>query len=290
MRPILFTVPVVGFDIHSYGLMLALGTLIGLQASMRLARRRGLNEQMIVDVTMVAILCGIVGARIFYVIQFYGRHFAGRGVLELLKVWHGGLVFYGGVIFAALSGYTFARRRKMTGAQVWDLADCAAVGVMLGLALGRVGCFLNGCCFGRVTDSFVGVTFPRGCAVFAHQVDCGLVSPTAMRTLPVIPTQPISSLAAFAIFLVLYFVIARRARMKGSVAHWALLLSPVGRFTIELFRADPLVFNGALGYLSAGQAVSLVTFTVAVPFYVVRWRRRRMAAAAAGKGEVGRDD
>ena len=275
MRQVLFTIPLLGWQIYSYGLMLAAGALIGLQASIRLARRRGLDEQMIIDVTMVSVLSGIVGARIFFVIQFYGRHFADRPFIDVFKVWQGGLVFYGGVIVAATAVILFALKKKLTREQIWDLADCAAVGVVLGLAFGRVGCLLNGCCFGRPTDSWLGITFPRGCPVHWHHVSGKLIAADSTRSLAVLPTQPISSLTALAIFAVLYFVVARRARLKGAVAHWALVLYPVGRFSIEILRDEPALWGGALGSVSAGQWVSIVVLAVNVPAFIVRWRLSR---------------
>jgi len=297
MRPILFHIPLVGVPIYSYGLMLAAGALVGLQASVRLARRRNLDEQLIIDATMVAVLSGIVGARMFFVLQFYEQIFARpeRSFIDIFKVWQGGLVFYGGAIFATAAVYGFTRLKKMTGEQTWDMADCAAVGVILGLGFGRIGCTLNGCCFGRVTDSWIGVVFPKGVAphfspVFAHQLGKGLIERSAAAPLPVIPTQPISSLHAFALFAVLYFVISRRAEMKGSVAHWAIMLYPVGRFLIEFLRDDNVhIWGGAVGPFTVSQAVSIVVFALAVPFYVVRLRRWR-AASAGDANQKGKKD
>ena len=155
---------------------------------------------------------------------------------------------------------------------------------------------LERCCFGRGTDSWIGVVFPKGGAphfspVFSHQLGKGLIARSAAAPLPVIPTQILSSLHAFALFAVLYFLISRRTEMRGAVAHWAIMLYPVGRFLLESLRDDNVhVWGGAVGPFTVSQAVSIVVFALAVPFYAVRLKRWRAATAADAKNGNGKKD
>ena len=287
MRPVLLSIPVplLGtLSIPAYGVMLAIGALIGLQAAIRLGRRRSMSDVLLVDSTLVAITAGIAGARIFYVIQFWSEQFAWRPFYEVFAVWHGGLVFYGGLIGATLATLVFLRVKGLSREEIWGLADCAAVGVVLGLAFGRIGCFLNGCCFGRPTDSCLGVTFPPGSPVHEHQLSAGLVPAGAACARPVLPSQLFESAAALAIFLVLYLVVARVARTRGLVALWGLALYPVARFLVELTRNDNLpLWGGALGSFTVGQVASAVILAAAVPALVLRWRRGPKMEDAPGR-------
>ncbi len=152
--------------------------------------------------------------------------------LAVFKFWQGGLTFYGGVLVAIPAGVWFARRRGLRALQA---ADVIAPALMLGLAFGRVGCFLNGCCYGGATDSPFGVRFPN------------LVADRH-------PTQVYESVFAFVIFILLRHLFRRRCRGEGELFGWMLTLYGIFRMAIELFRDDP---RGALGAFSTSQLISI---------------------------------
>jgi len=143
--------------IHTYGLMLVIGFYAAYFLARRTARREGIDPNRMIDILLLAAILGIVGSRLFYVVQFWDRI---HGFVDLIAIWRGGLVFYGGLIFATIGLLIYIRRKKLP---MWRLADAAAPAIMLGVMFGRLGCFLNGCCWGDVCgdDFALGVRFPR---------------------------------------------------------------------------------------------------------------------------------
>ncbi|MFH1731006.1 MAG: prolipoprotein diacylglyceryl transferase [Planctomycetota bacterium] len=146
-----------GWPLHSYGLMLVVGFYTAYFLLRWAAKREGLDPKWMVDMLLIAAALGIVGARVFYVIQYGDRV---RGFLDFFAIWRGGLVFYGGLVAATAGLVVYVKVKKLP---TWKVADAAAPAVMIGLAFGRVGCFLNGCCWGAVCEeSFpLAVRFPR---------------------------------------------------------------------------------------------------------------------------------
>ncbi len=135
-----------GWPIHSYGLMLVIAFYSAYFLSRWTARREGVDPERMIDLLLIGALLGIAGARALYVIQDPGHI---SGLIDLIAIWRGGLVFYGGLIAATAGLIIYIRAKKLP---LWRLADAAAAAVMLGLAFGRIGCFLNGCCWGAVCD------------------------------------------------------------------------------------------------------------------------------------------
>ena len=170
-----------------------------------------------------------------------------RDCLAVFKFWQGGLTFYGGVLLAVPGGLWFAKRRGLVPLQA---ADLIAPALMLGLAFGRVGCFLNGCCYGAVTKSPIGVRFPR---LFADRH----------------PTQLYECLFALLLFVVLRHFIRKRCQGSGELFGWMLAIYGVFRVAIEFFRDDP---RGALGPLSTSQLISIPLITIGALWV---WRARR---------------
>lgn len=194
-----------------------------------------------------------------------------------LEVWRGGLAYYGGFIFALGFAMWFLRRHKMPRGRVSDLA---APAISLGLFFGRVGCFLNGCCYGKETSSRLGVVFPGGAGAafesLAHraQVDAGHIR-IFDRALPVHPTQLYEAVACLAIAVFLYYVVRPRKRYDGDVIAGFMFLYALARSLIEIFRDDDRgVFFG--GWLSTSQLLSIPLAGLAVWIW---WRPRRRARA-----------
>ncbi len=172
-----------------------------------------------------------------------------------LKVWRGGLAYYGGFLFAVGFAIYYTRRHALGW---WRTADLSSPGIALGLFFGRLGCFLNGCCWGKVTQGSLGVVFPRGGAAWRSQVDMHLIS-EAQNTLPVHATQLYESIACLAIFVILYYVVRPTRRHFGDVFAWLLILYAIARSVIEIWRDDDRgVFFG--GYISTSQLISIPLF------------------------------
>ncbi len=159
MRPYLFAIPLPwgrAFRVPSYGLMILLGLLLCLWLAQRRARRMGLDPLAVFDTLIIAFLGGLVGARFFYVVHHWSQ-FADE-VWRVVFLWEGGLAFYGGLIGGA-AGLLGALRKKKLPLRATLGVVCSLI--PLGHAFGRMGCFLNGCCSGKITDSWLGMRFPR---------------------------------------------------------------------------------------------------------------------------------
>ena len=304
-----FELPVIGkVTFPSYFTLLAVGFGFAILLTWRESKRLDINPDRIIDLNLYMIIFGVIGARVLHVIadgHFMdyvnmcvapetipaegnvpahcttdaqcGDYFlcdvaAGhchppRDCLLALKVWRGGLSYYGGFIFSVAFGLYYIYRHRMP---MWRVTDLAAYAIPLGLFWGRMGCYLNGCCFGKVTDSRFGVVFPKGGATWRHQRDLGLLPHATAAALAVHPTQLYSSLTNLAIFAVLYWGIRPRRRFDGQVFWWFGILYAVGRSVIEVFRDDDRgVF---FGFISTSQIISIPW--LALSFYMLRRLRR----------------
>jgi phosphatidylglycerol:prolipoprotein diacylglycerol transferase len=173
--------------LHSYGLMLALAFLAAICLLQHRAASRGIPRDTVMDFGLVIMAASVIGSRAFYVLTHWGDYAARP--LSSLAVWEGGLTFYGGVLLAVPAGIIFLKRKKVP---FWTSADLAAPAFALGLGIGRLGCFLNGCCFGNPSDLPWAVRFPTQSAA------------GAAFACPVHPTQLYESAFGFmAMFLIL---------------------------------------------------------------------------------------
>lgn len=157
-----------GLPIRGYGVMLLAGILAGLGLAIYRGRQGGLDPETIVSLAIWMVICGVIGARLFFVVEYWQQSFAGRSLrdtlLEIVNVPQGGLVIFGGFIGAAVAFIICVRKQRLP---LLAMADIAAPSMAIGLALGRVGCLLNGCCYGGQTDLPWHVTFPKYSAPLA---------------------------------------------------------------------------------------------------------------------------
>ena len=223
------------FFLPTYGLLVALGFLAGLWIAARLARRSGIDPDKVVNLGVYAALAGLAGAKLFmFVVDFdYWRRNPGE-IFSMATLQAGG-VFYGGLIFALITGWIFVRRWSLPPAKT---LDCLAPGVALGQAIGRLGCFAAGCCWGKACDRAWAVTFTDPNAHAMVGVPLGV---------PLHPTQIYEAVAGVVLFAFLYWM-AVRAHTAGAVIGWYLVLSAAARFAIEFFREhqQPKPFDGLL--------------------------------------------
>jgi len=143
--------------VHWYGLLVAVAFLAGLWTASRRALRAGIEPEKIMDLGPWLVLGTIVGSRVLYVIYFWREQFAHQPLKEIFMVQKGGLVFYGGLVGAALATMTYLWIKKLP---IWKFADALAPSIALGHVFGRLGCLMNGCCFGQPTDLPWAIRFP----------------------------------------------------------------------------------------------------------------------------------
>lgn len=271
MHRILFSSPVVG----TYSFCLLLGLLAGYWLARRNARRLGMETRHIDNITLLVATTGLAGARIFSWLFYFPPGF---NLWQALWQPGGGLVFYGGVIGGLVSAIAYS---VITGVRLRDLLDILGGPLAVGLAFGRIGCFMAGCCWGdvcvdqkqiaSVADQNVryqintlpilsrpgfplAVRFPADCGAFNQHKELGLLPPTATQSLPVHPVQLYESSLAFllAIFLQRKF---RRKTWRGEVLCWFCGGYGLIRFAMEFLRADnaPIYFG-----LTLSQVISLI--------------------------------
>lgn len=246
--------------IHWYGVMLALAFLAGLWTAGRRAPLTGIAGEKIADTGIWLLLGGIVGARTFYVITYWNTLvenplFPNAPWTEIFMVQRGGLVYYGGLIGATLSGVLYLRARKLP---LWKVADIFAPSIALGYVFGRIGCLMNGCCYGRACDLPWAIRFPKD-------------NPLHPPTVPVHPTEIYDSLLNLGFYLALAWLY-RRKKFDGQVFATYLMGYALLRSFVELFRGDYPVDHLHAG-LTPAQMVSIATFVAgAVLFRTLRPR------------------
>ena len=269
MFQVLLEVPGTGIRIYGFGLMLFLAFLAGMALASRLARRSGLDPEIIYDLAFWVILGGLVGARGFYVVQ---HREAIDSFVDAFKIWEGGIVLYGSLMGAAAGFCLCWWRRRFPFLPVLDVVAPAAA---LGVALGRVGCFLNGCCYGDICDLPWAVRFPAETLPWIDQVRGGLIPSGALRTLPIHPTQLYSALDGLILcaLLLAYFPLRRR---DGEVMALLIVTYPVTRFLIERLRDDEgAIFAGLT--ISQNGSVLLLLLGACFWAYLRTLPRRRHA-------------
>jgi phosphatidylglycerol:prolipoprotein diacylglycerol transferase len=251
-----------GITVYSYGFMLALAFITGTYLAQRRARREGVSAQLVFDLIFYALVSSIIGARAFFVAVNWDYY--AHNVLEIFKLWEGGLVFYGGFIVAFLVVMVFLRAHRLP---VMKIADIVSPSLAIGISIGRIGCFLNGCCYGKLSPQW-GVSYPASGnpPAFAQQLAQGLIGSEAQCSLPVLPTQLYESLSALVIFMILLWL-EKRKRFQGVLFWVFLLLFSLYRCVIESFRYYDSNFVIA-GSFTVSQAISALLALTAAAFLI----------------------
>jgi phosphatidylglycerol:prolipoprotein diacylglycerol transferase len=253
VHPILFHLG--PFPVHAYGAMIALAFLSGLWTATLRARHENISGETIGDVTLWIMIGTILGARAVYVATYWQDEFAGQPLSEIFAIWHGGLVFYGGLIGAIVAGAIYLRWKKLP---MWKIADVLAPSIALGSVFGRIGCLLNGCCYGRACELPWAITFPAD-------------NPLHPPTTPVHPTEIYDAL----LNLGLYFFLAwlfRRKKFDGQIFATYLICYAVTRSFVEYFRGDYTNVHYHFG-LTPAQLVSVPIFITGLGLAAILSRR-----------------
>ncbi len=234
------------FHVFSYGLCIAIGILVSLFLMHRQAKKDGFPPvAQILDMVFFVVMWGIIGARLFYVFQNFSYY--GANPLDIIKVWQGGLVFYGGAISGFVSFIYWTRNH---GWGVWQSLDFLTPYVALSHVFGRMGCFLNGCCYGKPSDLPFAVQFPA----LEYKVH---------------PTQIYE--AAFNVGLFFFLRLrAKRKHFSGEIGLLYFMLYALGRYLVEFLRESSWTWQG----LTANQLISAGIILIAFVFFKVRKAKR----------------
>lgn len=242
MHPILFKIgPVI---IYTYGVMVSLAFAVCAFLIWYNAPLVRIPRGKVLDLVIVILISGIVGARCLHVISNFDYYRSYP--LDIIMLFKGGLAFHGGLIFSFIGGIVFL---KMNSIPICPTADLVAPYAALGQAIGRIGCFLNGCCFGKTSElNYFGVTFP-GETVYRH------------------PAQVYSFIALLLIYLILRFMLQRNI-LKNNLILIYFMLHSSQRFFLDFLRGD--ILRVSFGF-TLSQIISLVIFFIACGIFI--WRR-----------------
>jgi len=239
--------------IHWYGVLVALAFLIGLWLAARRGARDGLAPERIMDLGPWLIIGTIVGARALHVISYWNEEFAGKPWTEIFMVQKGGLVYYGGFIGATLATLIYLLRKKLP---IWKFGDALAPSIAFGYILGRIGCLMNGCCYGKACDLPWAIHFPK-----THTGTLGAA---------VHPTQIYDALLSLVLWGFLEWLY-RRKRFDGQVFAAYMIGYSICRSIVEFFRGDYEVHYLG-GWATPAHLVSMGIFVVGL---ILLWRLRR---------------
>jgi len=233
--------------------MVALGIIAGTLLVHRLARREGINPDLVFDYIFYAAIIGILGSRAWEVV-FSWSHFV-QNPLSALEFWSGGLSIQGAVAAGLLFTVWFVKRHNLS---FWSFADLLAPGLILGQAIGRIGCLLNGDAYGLPTNSWFGIVYQPGTPAY-----------NAYGNMPLVPAELFEALGGLVILGILLLLL-RHKPFNGIVALMYFVLYSLLRFTLEFWRGDSLLITETL---KAAQVTSLVVALAAIVIIVVKMKQ-----------------
>ena len=233
--------------------MMALAFLAGLWTATRRARLANVHGEIIADVTMWLMVGSIVGARFVYVTTYWQQEFASQPFREVFMIQHGGLVYYGGLIGATLAGFGYLAWKKLP---VWTIADILAPSIALGSVFGRIGCLLNGCCYGRACDLPWAIHFPAD-----HET----------HGVGIHPTEIYDALLNLVLYLALAWLFRRR-KFEGQILALYFIGYALCRTTVEFFRGDYPADHIHAGLFTSAQLVSAPILIAGIALFF--WRKK----------------
>lgn len=254
--------------VYSYGVLLAAAYLLGLYSAVRRARRFGIDADRVLDMGIYIIISALIGAKLLLLIVDFEVFRANPR--ELWTLARTGGVFYGGLVVATIVGLWYVRRHRLP---VWLTGDAIAPGIALGHVVGRMGCVLAGCCYGKPTALPWGITFSDAYAA----ANVGTPLHVALH-----PTQLYDAAAELLILIVL-LATERRWRPFAGRTFWGyMLLYALSRFGVEFFRGDP---RGMLAGYATSQVIALALIPISIVMLVVLAKRGASPAAAPAAGK-----
>lgn len=268
MHPLLFEIPLFGgIRIYAYGVLVAAAFVTGVYWTVHEAKVAKVKPELILDLSFYIILSALAGSRILYILVDWQRYV--EHPFDILKIWEGGLVFYGGLIAAIITSIVYLRRHNLRFLKV---ADLFVPGVALGHSIGRLGCFAAGCCYGREEPHFLlSIKFPH------------IPYSLAPAGVSLFPSQLAESLAAFLIFLLL-IAFRRRKKFEGQIFLIYLLVYSMARSILEIFRGDSIRGYIVPDRVTTSQFISGIFVLIVLVIYY--WLRKR-GGRILQKGEIG---
>ena len=259
MRQVLFTLPIFGgVRLFGFGAMIVLAFISATWLASWRARREKLDPEVILDMAFWVVFSGMVGARLFYCYEYWGHEI--KSLWDVVQYWKGGIVFYGGIVGGSIAFLVYRRYRPFPLRPYMDvMAPLIAVGTLFG----RIGCFLNGCCYGDTCQLSWAVSFPKYSPPWAHQVSLGLIPENAQWSLAVHPTQLYAAIDGLVLLLLLsaYYPLRRR---DGEVMGLLMITYPITRFFVELLRNDEGVFFAGM---TISQNISVALFSAGLVYW-----------------------
>jgi phosphatidylglycerol---prolipoprotein diacylglyceryl transferase len=274
MHPVIFKLG--AFEMRSYGLMLAISFLLGIYLAVRRGKARGIDPEKIMDLSVIIIIASIVGARFMYVI-FHLEEFAGHWTDTFNpfqsngQIGIAGLTMLGGVVLAVISAILYLRAKKMP---VLKFADAIIPLFFLGEAITRIGCYLNGCCYGIPCNGPLCVVFPPDSPAGAMY-----------QGLHIHAAQLYSSAYALIIFIVM-LIIDRKPKFDGYMFYLFFIFYGIGRFVIDFFRyyESSMILMSCCGKgLSMNQGISFAFVVLGIGLYLWQLRKKRAKMSAGQK-------
>jgi phosphatidylglycerol---prolipoprotein diacylglyceryl transferase len=238
--------------VQGYGAMILVGFVVGVWIAWRRTPLINVEQHHAVDIGVYGVLVGLAGARILHIIMYwpsfnpFENGFQTSRIASMFKLWEGGLVFYGAFLAVLPWCFWYCKRNGIPGIPFLDLA---VPSVMAGQAFGRIGCFLNGCCYGKECALPWAVQFPENSPAYTFQRFTGLIDDSALRSVPIHPTQIYASVAAGLAAAFLYAYWPRR-RYDGQILALTLIMAGTARFFEELLRADEPAATSAVPWLT----------------------------------------
>lgn len=241
------------FTVHGYGVMIAVGILVGLYVAEQQAKKEGIPVNELDNTVYVALIVGWLSSKLTYILVNFKDFLQNPSTFLASSGW----VVYGGILGGILGGYLYCKYKHLDFMHMFNLM---IPGVALAQAFGRIGCFFAGCCYGIQTHSHFGIVFPEGSL--------------AVSGVPLVPTQLISALGDFLIFLILTKIYKNKETSHLTSA-WYLILYSVGRFGIEFFRGD--IERGTIGFLSTSQFISIFVFAAGILLLLKNHKQTKVA-------------
>lgn len=235
---------------HMYGIMIAIGFVSAFLICEKRAKKQGMNADILYGIFWCAVFGGALGSKLlYYIVNIQDVMKDPSIILDFQNGW----VVYGGIIGGALASFLYLKVKKM---DFPAYADLVLPAVAFAQGCGRIGCFFAGCCYGRETDSVIGITYWQ--------------SDFAPNGVKLLPTQIFSSVGDFVIaFLLMAY--AKRKPAKGRVAAGYCILYSIGRFVIEIFRND---FRGEYGPFSTSQLISIFVLAIGIAVFVLAGKKK----------------
>jgi len=237
--------------IHGYGMMIGIGVLAAISTALYRSKKKDIDPDNVIDITLTSLIFGFLGAKLLFCILSF-EEFIQNPLKTLLS--GNGFVVFGGIIGGLIAAYVYCRIKKVNFLKI---VDFMLPEIAIAQGFGRIGCLLAGCCYGKATDSHMGIVFHT--------------SNYAPNGISLIPTQIIFSICAFAlaVFLILY---SKYSKTDGEIGSLYLILYSAGRFVLEYLRGD---YRGTIfNIFSTSQFIGIFTFILGIVLFIICRRKR----------------